>query len=190
MPKKRPTEVGANVVKKIDLGWYLSAKPPAWIGGCVPSKPPTQLVGGARRGSKALNSNESAPIRLLKAIVAAVRPIRHLVVLVYCACLISCIWLSASRAGFDTNRLWRWTSLFSGKPGRRRYRISKNIRIRRMRGAERALAWRAVLRAAESRLSPRKDRLVGGGDDGVAPLARSNIRPNPPPYMVGKSVFR
>ena len=119
----------------------------------VSPKPPTQLVGGARVGSEARHSSERTSTRLLKAIVAASRPYHHLVVLLYCAFLLICLWLSASRAGFDANRLWRWPSLFCGLSGRRRYRICKNLRIRRMRRAERAAAWRAIKSAAKSRLA-------------------------------------
>ena len=80
----------------------------------VSPKPPTQLVGGARVGSEARHSSERTSTRLLKAIVAASRPYHHLVVLLYCAFLLICLWLSASRAGFDTHRLWRWPFLFFG----------------------------------------------------------------------------
>ena len=82
-PKKRPTEMGTNVVGgEIDQGWYVSAKPPARAGGRVPSKPPAQLVGGEAREPQALSCSDGVPLRILKAIVAAIRPFRHLIVLI------------------------------------------------------------------------------------------------------------
>ena len=162
------------------LGGHLVPKEPPRLKGRLAPNLPTQLVGGAKKESGALHSKEKTWARPLTATVAAARPYRHTAILLYCAFLFRCLWMLADRAGLDTQLLRRWSSLLHGLLGRRRFILSENIRTRRMCRAERAVAWRAIMRAADSRQSVRKNRLIGGGEGEVGAPGGHRIRGNPP----------
>ena len=180
---KEPAQLDGYVVAKAPtrLDGCVVAKVPTQLDGRAVSKPPTQIDGRAgKEESDARHPDGEMSRRALMAIVAAIRPYRNIAMLLYCAFMFHCVWLDASRAGLDTTGFWHRASLFFGLSIGKRYRLPKNIRVRRMCRAERAVAWRAIMRTASSRLSE-KTGLFGGGDgDGrpQAPRAFGRIRPH------------
>ena len=129
--------------------------------------------------SHARKSKGAMSRRTLKAIVAAIPPHRYIFLQLYCAVLFHFIWMAASRAGLDTTGLWRRATRFIGRSGGKRFRLSKNIRARRMCRAVRATAWRAIMPNVSARLS-KKNGLFGDGEgEGAAQGARSIGRTRP-----------